>query len=48
MHESMVVPAQQEAVVQPRIAAIGPMNDVMRVGEAESAAGKATALIAHI
>jgi hypothetical protein len=46
VHQSVVMAAEQQGVVQARVPSVGPVPHVVAVGEAESAAGEAAAAVA--
>src|SRR5687768_2524356 len=48
VHQSMVVATQQEAIIQARLPAVRPVDHVVRIAEAEPAAGKAAAAVANV
>jgi len=46
--QSVVMPAQQDAVGERGLAAVGPVPDVVRVGEAEATARKSASAITQL
>src|SRR5690606_16765155 len=48
VHRAVMPPAEEHEVAEPGLAAVGPVHDVMGIGEAAPAAGKPAAMIPHL
>jgi hypothetical protein len=48
VHESVMVAAQQQPIVEARLAAVSPVHDVMSLGESSSAAGEAASAVTNL